>query len=219
MGYQRAWERARKLANQGYFEILPPRYAASLALKARHQKNKTEILKKLIEFLDQKDGVVSLREAWTIVSSKILRRLLAENRETLQILHLKYSGLHRGDVLSGNRFLKPEFSGNKFLALKTNESGIVRFFMKVFKEKVEENGKERNYSKNDIKAITRWLKRFKLTRAKIHGIIFHLGYKYCSLTGQATSGMKINGYVNHKRRSHIQKPQIKALLKRPFLLT
>ena len=168
------------------------RYVVSQAQTARRQRERKEAFEKLINFLQSNGGVVRLSEARIIVSGKTLLRLVAENRETLQILKLRYrGGQGRTKTFPGSHFAKAEYLGKYFIALKDedNRTGIVRFFIKILKEKIEGE----KYSQHEVKAITQWLKNFGLTRAEIGGVVTKLGYRYKTLRH-----MRIDGILDRK---------------------
>jgi len=87
--------------------------------------------------------------------------------------------------LKASHFIKPNFLGKTFLALRKDRTSIVRFFMQIFRE--------RNYYQGDVVAISRWLRRFGLSRAEKVAVITNLGYRYSGLRR-----IRINGWLNHK---------------------
>lgn len=202
MGYVPLYLRAKKLAEKGYFEILPPAYTMSLAMKAKFRKQRAEKAKKLIDFLNSRDGVAPVAELKHIVPSG-LHRILIEHSETFQIIKLAF-GRPGGRILSANRFIKAVFVGKKFLGLRNNRTGMVRFFMKVIKLK-EEGGKD--YNRYEISSITHWLKGCGLSSAERVAIITRLGYKYSTHSTPYLGHMKINGYLDRKPRKVSQKPK------------
>ena len=169
MSYQAVYSRARKLANQGYIEILPSGFALSQALKAKFQLQRKKALEKLIALL-KSEGVVPISRIKEIGSSNVLRRIIMEFSDIFCLFNLSWAREGRGSNLGGTRFIKPEFLGRKFLALKSDRTAIVRFFMGIFKE--------RKYGQYDAKAISHWLKKFGLKNAERIAIITHLGYEY-----------------------------------------
>jgi len=163
--------------------------------------------KKFFDFLESKGGVRLYSEVKSVVSSSVLNRLLKKHREEIRVFKLYWVGGTGGKILSGYRFIKTGYLGKRIIAITKNRSGIVRFFMKIFKVKPE--GKDK-YDEHDIKAITHWLKRFGLSRAERTAIITKIGYKYyhhaCNL-----AHMKVDGYLDQKPKSIKQKSWIKKI--------
>jgi len=193
ISYQTISVRTAKLVKSGYLEPSPRGWVA--AGKARHQRVKAESLKKLLALLNANEGVVAIKDvAANGISSNALLSLRREKIEEFQIIRLYWAGAHsRGSILTGRRFIKTDYLGREFIALRQHSSkertGLIRFFYKIFKEKPDNKEK---YDRHDVKAITQWLKRFKLTKAERIAIIRHLGYEY-SQTYKEMKGLKIKG--------------------------
>lgn len=189
MTYTAVYYRAKKLAEKGYFEILPP----ELVMKARLQKQRVEKVKKIIDFLNSKNGVAPIAEVQNTIPGD-LHRILIEHIETFQLIKIRWAydgGKSKGVILSDHHFIKIEYLAKTFLALRKNHTGMVKFFMKIFKE--------RKYDRDDIHALTTWLKRFGLTKAERVAIITHLGYRYSAANFHSSIGhMKINGFFDKR---------------------
>jgi len=186
--------RVRKLKIDGYLEPSSRGWGVSWA---KGQRKKAEALKKLIDFLNQKGGVILLSKAWSFISPQVLRHLVSENKDKFQILHIKF-GSRQSTTFFTSRLIKKNCHKKKFIAFrdKDNRAGMVRLFMKVLNK-----GK---YNRLEVAKITQWLKSFGLTRAERTAIIIHLGYRYSTL-----EGMKIDGYLDRKRRTlKIKSPNI-----------
>jgi hypothetical protein len=90
-------------------------------------------------------------------------------------IHLWSVGKHF-DTKSGkrrirvNELLKPEYVGKSIEVDYSDRSSVVRAFMDIFLE--------REYTTYEIKAVTHFLKSYYLSRAEIHAVILHLGYRY-----------------------------------------
>ena len=90
-------------------------------------------------------------------------------------VHLSFVGKYF-DGKSGERrkrsreLLKPEYIGKSIEVDYTDRSSVVRAFMDIFLE--------REYTPYEIKAVTRFLKRYHLSRAEILAVILHMGYRY-----------------------------------------
>lgn len=199
MHYQSICIRVANLVKSGHLEPSPRGWIA--AGKARHQRVKAESLKKLLALLSENGGVVAIKEvAASGISSNAFLSLRREKIEEFQVIDLTWSGgAHsRGGTLAGGRFIKVGYLGRKFIALRQYNSkertGLIRFFYKIFKEKPD--NKER-YDRHDVRSITHWLRRFKLTKAERIAIIRHLGYEY-SQTYKETKGLKIKGADRQK---------------------
>ena len=104
----------------------------------------------------------------------------------------------QGKVRGGNQkirdFVKDEYVGKQFNVSKTNRTKIVRLFMDSLRPCTEDN----LYIK---KRITHFLRRYYLSRAERHAILFKLGYRYSKTNSIYLRNMEINGYLKWKRRS------------------
>jgi len=184
--------RIKKLAEEGYIE--PAQRGWEAASRARCQRKKAEVFKRLIESLESNNGVMSLSEVTKTVPGNILREVIAENRERFQLIDLRWGG-----TLPASRLIRVEYLGKKFLTLKAHRTGIVRFFMKVFKERM--------YGQYESTAVSRWLKDFGLARAERVAIISKLGYRFSVKGGCAhLRHLKIDGYLDHKPMILRRKP-------------
>lgn len=192
MGYGRVYIHAKRLTKLGYFEIIS-KEEYNITQKAKFQKQRTEKAKIIIEFLNSRNGVVHIGIVPDI-SGPVLHKILREHSETFELFNLEYGRPW---------FLKTEYLGKVFLALRANKTAIVRFFMKIFKER--KNDKE-EYNKHDIKVITSWLRGFGFSRAERVAIITKLGYRFSSFKGGHLGHMKIDGYLDHKPRTLRRKP-------------
>jgi predicted transport protein len=102
------------------------------------------------------------------------RGVIVTKLEEHMLVRLSFKGTSR-DPVSGERrnagfFLKPQYIGRKIEVNYDDRSSLVRTFMDVFLE--------REYTTHDIKAISRFLKRYHLNRAEVLAVIHHLGYRY-----------------------------------------
>jgi hypothetical protein len=89
-----------------------------------------------------------------------------------------------------SRFIKPEYFC-KILDLDLdNRSSVVKAFMQVFLE--------RQYSAREVAILSSFLKRKGLSRAEIHAVIFHLGYRYTTINGPLTKHLKVGTYLDKK---------------------
>jgi hypothetical protein len=94
------------------------------------------------------------------------------------------------NISHASRFLKPEYSG-KPLELDFNDRrSVVKTFMDAFLE--------REYSEREVAVISGFLKRKGLTRAEIHAVMFHLGYRYTTMTSPLTMHLKVGKYLHNK---------------------
>lgn len=119
----------------------------------------------------KKRGVIPIGDAKKHGRQFYFSLLLTEHADALQILRLKVVGRGKGRARARRRFIKTKYLGRGFCALKKDRTALVRFLMGVLR-------RDREYDIHDIRAITRWLKRFKLSRAERVAIIKGLGYKY-----------------------------------------
>lgn len=160
--------RAKRLAKEeGRIEILGKGYCK----KIRVQEKRKRYLQKLIDLLELRGGVVAFSEVPKIIgiSSNLLLKIIKENPETFQTFTL-YGRKGSKCRFRTSKFIKKEYVSKKFLALSTNRLGVIRFFMKIFKERL--------YDLNDIKAVNFWLRDFPLTEEERRAILISLGYKY-----------------------------------------
>jgi len=170
------------------------------------ERKRKKDLKKFIIFLKFNNGVISLSKAREAHSRPRLSRLLAENRETLQIISVESSSL--GNPSTVTSFIKAKYHRKKFIALRHDRAAIFRFFCGIFKK--------RKYKQYEIKAINQWLKNFGFSKAEKITLNTRLGYKYSQVSNNRTLvGIKINGHIDRKRRKKPKKPK-KALIKQVF---
>ena len=161
----------------------------------------TQTSNKLTSLLEAENGVAVRQRILEEISEENLHCLLRTEGEKFQFIRITRTGQNRGSILPGRRFIKDAYIRKTFIALCDNKhrKGIVKFFMQIFK-------KEGQYNQYDIRTIHHWLKRFRLSRAEIQAIIFHIGYKYRSKSSNI--GMKIDGYLDRPRRR--TKTKVKA---------
>ncbi len=95
-------------------------------------------------------------------------------------------------IQRGSNFIKPEYIGRTFEFDERDRTKIVRFFQEVFVK--------REYTYRDVHGITQFLKRKFLTRAEIHAVIVHLGYRYSSKPNNSNRNLRIDGYLDRRSK-------------------
>lgn len=121
-----------------------------------------------------------------------LRKLLNPKLPMLRITVATGQGGPRGGIKSLSDLVKPKFLNKRIKIPLANRTKIVRFFMGIFKQK--------KYNYREISRIRRFLRRFHLSNAEIHAVVFSLGYQYSSnVTGNLNlRHLKLNGYLDDK---------------------
>ena len=113
-------------------------------------------------------------------------------------VRLSFAGSHLNAKSGGQRkkvsdFLKPEYLGKVIEIDNNDRSSVVRAFMDTFLV--------RDYSSREIQTITHFLNRYHLSRAEIHAVVLHLGYRY-NTGNKALRHLAIDGYFdNHPSKS------------------
>lgn len=114
-------------------------------------------------------------------------------------LRIKFKMGFRGGINPLRSYVKDEYVGKVFNIEVANRTAIVRLFMDALRVC-------RANDSQKAKSIRRFLKRFHLSNAEIHSILFHIGFRY-SVSDKYAQGnpklrnIKINGYYDHKARS------------------
>jgi hypothetical protein len=88
-----------------------------------------------------------------------------------------------------NKYLKPEHVGKWIEVDYSDRSSVVKAFMGVFLV--------REYSRREAAVITRFLRRKGLTRAEVHGVMLHLGFRYSTINA-SLARIAIDGYCDRK---------------------
>jgi len=102
----------------------------------------------------------------------------------------------RGNLESVRSIIKDAYIGKTFKFKPNNRTKIIRFFMGILR-KCEPNDSYK------AKRIRQFLRRFHLTNAEIHAILFHIGFRYSTSTptsNKSLCNIKINGYFEHHYR-------------------
>ncbi len=101
-------------------------------------------------------------------------------------------GVGRSAIQKGSNFIKPEYIGRTFEFDENDRTKIVRFFQQIFIE--------REYTFRDVHGISQFLKRKFLTRAEIHAVIIHLGYRYSAFPSPSNRHLRIDGYLDRRSK-------------------
>jgi predicted transport protein len=132
-------------------------------------------------------------------------------------IHLWFVGKHV-DTKSGEQrertrqLLKPEYVGKSIEVDYDDRSSVVRTFMDIFLE--------REYTAYEIRAVTRFLKRYYLSRAEIHAIILHLGYRY-NKRNKAVGNMALADYLDNNpngTKGYVEEDNFRGLPNATFAL-
>jgi len=102
------------------------------------------------------------------------------------------SGVGHSAIQKGSNFIKPEYLGRTFEFDENDRTKIVRFFQQAFIE--------RKYTLGDVHGITQFLKRKFLTRAEIHAVVIHLGYRYSARPSPSNRNLRIDGYLDRRSK-------------------
>ena len=130
-------------------------------------------------------------------------------------IHLSFVGKHF-DTESGerrkraNELLKPEYVGKTIEIDYNDRSSVVRAFMDIFLE--------REYTPYEIKAVTHFLKRYHLSRAEIHAVILHLGYRY-NKRNKSVGNVAVGKYLDNNpngTKGYVEEDNFRGLPKETF---
>lgn len=126
---------------------------------------------------------------------------ICEPNRGIPKITIKFSSGHgssRGGTHSVRSFIHDEYMNRTFHVNIEDRSGIVRLFMKAIKECDSKDWRK-------ARRIHLFLKRFHLSRAEIHAILFNKGFRYSNIgtKGACSNPMLrniyIDGYHNHHK--------------------
>jgi predicted transport protein len=111
-----------------------------------------------------------------------------------------------------SEFLKPEYVGKSIEVDYDDRSSVVRTFMDIFLE--------REYTSYEIKSVTHFLKRYHLSRAEIHAVILHLGYRYCK-RNRSVGNVAVADYLDNNpngTKGYVEEANFRGLPNETFEL-